>query len=784
MFGSQWFANPGVTYEIENSCRFNDNDSAFTGAASPTPTSERIFTFSFWIKRANLGTDQTIWSNERDDADNTYGQIKFQANDTLRWKAENTGGANLFDRQTNAAFRDPSAWYHVVCVVDSNQTDSTGADIYVNGVVQTYSATTNFGSAQDLAWPSTAKAFEVGKLFNDTHYLDAYLANFYFIDGQKLTPSDFGETNSTTGQWVPIEYSGTFGNAGLFLEFSVASGTGAGAGTDSSGNDNDLTDSGLAAADQMPDTPTDNYCTFNPLDRRIVTFDYTVTSNGNLDVTQSSTTGISMIGTTIPAASGKWYWETTVGSSGYIHVGILATAKSLSDGSLQMPGANTQGWVYRYDGKKENGATMTSYGDTFTAGDVISVAWDADIGAIWFAKDGTWQASATEAEIEAGTTTNAAFSSGIAGIECRPIVAEDQGDYTNSWVGNFGQHSFTGSMPSGFSHLSTANLSDPTIADPSAYFQPTIYTGDGASSLAVNQGGNSTFDPDFVWIKNRDATDGHCLFDSVRGATELLASDSTAAEVTDADTLLSFDSDGFSVGADVKVNTNTEKYVGWQWLESATAGFDIVSFTGNATARTISHSLGVVPEVIIVKNLADTDNWAVYHASNTTAPATDYLILNTTAATADDATIWNDTVPTSSVFSVGTSSLTNGNTEAMIAYLFAGVEGFSKFGGYVGTGNADGPFIWCGFRPAFIMTKRAADGTNNWIIQDAIRQTYNGVCAWLYPNLTNVESAGTTNTDILSNGFKIKNTDGEFNAAVAYVYMAFAETPFKTATAR
>ena len=160
------------------------------------------------------------------------------------------------------------------------------------------------------------------------------------------------------------------------------------------------------------------------------------------------------------------------------------------------------------------------------------------------------------------------------------------------------------------------------------------------------------------------------------------------------------------------------------------------------------------------------------------------MILNTTAATADDATIWNDTVPTSSVFSVGTSSLTNGNTEAMIAYLFAGVEGFSKFGGYVGTGNADGPFIWCGFRPAFIMTKRAADGTNNWIIQDAIRQTYNGVCAWLYPNLTNVESAGTTNTDILSNGFKIKNTDGEFNAAVAYVYMAFAETPFKTATAR
>ena len=172
--------------------------------------------------------------------------------------------------------------------------------------------------------------------------------------------------------------------------------------------------------------------------------------------------------------------------------------------------------------------------------------------------------------------------------------------------------------------------------------------------------------------------DDHCLFDSARGATKLLISNDSDAETTDADTLTSFDSDGFTVGGDVKVNTSTEKYVAHQWLESATAGFDIVEYTGNATNRTISHSLGAVPELMIVRRTNAVENWGVYHGANTTAPATDSLILDLTNATNDAATVWNDTAPTSSVFSVGTGGMTNSDGNPYIAYLFAGVEGYSK----------------------------------------------------------------------------------------------------------
>ena len=760
MFGSQWFANPGVTYEIDQSCRFNSADSAYTGAASPTPTSERIFTFSFWVKRGKLGTAQTIWSNDRGDGAG-YGELSFLADNKLRWKAENTGGANIFDRQTNAVFRDPSAWYHVVCVVDSNQTDSTAADIYVNGVVQTYSTTTNPGSAQDLGWPTTSQPFEVGRLSNGTNYLDAYLAEFYFVDGQKLAPSSFGETNSTTGQWVPKAYTGTFGNAGLFLDFSVAPGTGDGAGTDSSGNDNDLADSGLAAADQMPDSPTDNDCTLNPLNKHAnVTL-----SNGNLYATSSS--NWAFVGSTIAIPpTGKFVFEAARTSGTNFYVGIInaAAATGLDVGTgdwcMIQVGSGT------IDRRIAPAAASTLTTVTAPGASIIRIEYDVDTDTIEFFDDG------------------ASVYSTTMGIDGSAALYFTIVPYTSA-VGyaTFSENDFVGTPTSDFKGLSTSNFSDPTIADPSGSFQTTLYTGDGASSLAVNQGGNSTFDPDFVWIKNRDATDGHCLFDSVRGATKLISSDSTAAETTDADTLLSFDSDGFSVGADVKVNTNTEKYVGWQWIEGATPGFDIVSFTGNATGRTISHSVGVAPEFMVVKNLADTDNWAVYHTSNTTAPATDYLILNTTAATADDATIWNDTVPTSSVFSVGTSSLTNGNTEAMIAYLFAGVEGFSKFGSYTGNGNADGPFVWCGFTPSFILTKNI-DTADQWGIRDAARNPFNVTDKLLNPNAATAETSSSTGyIDILSNGFKPRSADSNINTQTI-IYAAFAETPFKTATAR
>jgi len=317
-----------------------------------------------------------------------------------------------------------------------------------------------------------------------------------------------------------------------------------------------------------------------------------------------------------------------------------------------------------------------------------------------------------------------------------------------------------------------------TINDPSAYFKVQLYTGDGSTPSITFDDTDTDMQPDLVWIKNRDATDAHCLFDAVRGATEMLNPDTDTAEATDADTLTSFDSDGFALGADVKVNTNTEKYVSWNWKESATAGLDIVSYTGNGTDDTdISHNLSATPNLIMVKNRDAADAWQVYHHKNTSAPETDYMVLDTTAATADAADRWSDEAPTSSVFTLGDGAEVNTNTENYIAYCFAEKQGFSKFGSYTGNGNADGTFVYTGFRPAFVLTK-VTSTTEEWTLMDNKRPGYNNINLALMPDTTSGDSEATI-IDFFSNGFKFRNTATTVNASGAtYVYAAFAEAPF------
>ena len=321
-----------------------------------------------------------------------------------------------------------------------------------------------------------------------------------------------------------------------------------------------------------------------------------------------------------------------------------------------------------------------------------------------------------------------------------------------------------------------------TIDDPSAYFQTTIYTGNGTDDTAITHGGNSDLQADWVWIKNRTAAgEGHHWYDSVRGVTERLRSDTTAAESTVSNGLQGFGTNGFTVGDRAGVNQNNIPIVSWNWKETATAGFDMVSYTGNATGgRTIAHSLSAVPKMMIVKNRDAAVKWAVYHASNTAAPGTDHLKFNATDATADDDSTWNDTVPTSSVFSVGGSTSTNGDGTAYIAYLFAEKKGYSKFGGYTGNGNANGNFIYLGFKPAFILLKGTAN-TENWSMYDNKRLGYNVDNNSLACNNSAAELTDD-NIDLLSNGFKIRRQTGLLNDAQAYIFMAFAEQPLVTST--
>ena len=344
-----------------------------------------------------------------------------------------------------------------------------------------------------------------------------------------------------------------------------------------------------------------------------------------------------------------------------------------------------------------------------------------------------------------------------------------------------------------------------TIDDPEAYFQVQLYTGNGSANHAITLGGDTDMQPDFVWIKNRDATDNHCLFDAVRGATKLLTSNLGdvvgSNEVTDTDTLDSFTSDGFQVDADVKVNTSSEDYVAWCWKANGTgsantsgsinttatsanttSGFSIIDYVGNQTdGSTIGHGLGAVPHVFMVHvRNADESAWFVYHHKNTSAPETDYLQLHGTNATSDYNLAWNDTAPTSTLITLGRESHVSYNTKNMICYAWTEIQGFSKFGSYTGNGNVDGPFVFCGFRPAWFMIKNTST-TSNWTIFDNKRDGYNEITKSLDANVSNAEDTDVAYNDVdfCSNGIKIREDNGDLNGSGNnIIYMAFAEAPF------
>ena len=318
-----------------------------------------------------------------------------------------------------------------------------------------------------------------------------------------------------------------------------------------------------------------------------------------------------------------------------------------------------------------------------------------------------------------------------------------------------------------------------TIDDPSAYFQTALYTGDGNAQTITNDG-NSDLQPDWVWISMRSHADNRVLFDSVRGVTKRLVSNLNSLEVTVSDMVTAFNSDGFSVGTNSNVTGDGKTFVGWQWKKTADAGFDIVTATGTGSAKTIAHSLSAVPHIIISKEKTGSVNdWTIYHHKNTAAPETDSLILNETNATADQNTHWNDTAPTSSVFTVGSGSVTNRNNSTYVYYLFSEKQGFSKFGSYTGNGSVDGTFVYTGFKPAWVMVKKTSDA-NNWVIQDTKRNPRNMMTEFLMANVTDAEGTGL-NFDFLSNGFKLKSNSGGTNTSGAtYVYLAFAGEPLVT----
>jgi hypothetical protein len=452
--------------------------------------------------------------------------------------------------------------------------------------------------------------------------------------------------------------------------------------------------------------------------------------------------------------------------------------------------------LYGNDGNYYNETSPVSFGATYTTGDVIGVAVDYDNNLIWFSKNGTFQASGNPAAGTNGRAFGSGRTWGTGYVESGSSVSP------STYSINFGQQPFAYTPPAGFLSLCTTNLPNPTILQGNQYFDVSLYTGNATARNIINSGSMS---PDLVWIKERSAAGWNMVYDTNRGALNTIHTNSTNAEASLANTLTGFNSDGFALGTDAGgfgVNRNGISMVAWQWRGSdstavtntagsitstvsanTSAGFSVVTYTGTGANATVGHGLGVAPRMVIVKRRNSTGNWPVFH-SNAGNEAVGFLNL-TNAFSSPETTYWNATSPTSTVFSVGTNAAVNASGGTYVAYVFAQVEGYSSIGRYTGNGSADGTFVYTGFRPRYIMIKNRDAAGFDWILMDTSRDPSNVATQELYADLNIAEGTAANNLDILSNGFKIRRNNAAVNTnGGAYMYIAFAENPFKNALAR
>jgi hypothetical protein len=582
---------------------------------------------------------------------------------------------------------------------------------------------------------------------------------------------------------------GSNGGSGIVIVKAV---TGQAFGLDSSGEGNNFTETNLVATDQMVDSPTNNFCTLNAID----TYSTIALSEGNLQAVESAGTG-RVSRSTFMMESGKWYWELCAVTPGtYCVAGISANDWTM-DNAL---GYSTNSYGYfSNNGDTYNNSSGLTYGASWdTANDIIGVAFDADAGTLIFYKNNASQGTAYTG-LTSGTympavgvrSATAVMNFGQDSSFAGNVTA--QGNQDGNSVGDFYY-----APPSGYLALCTSNLSDPEIKLPGDNFNTVLYTGSGGAQSITGVG----FEPDWCWQKRRSGADSApFLFDSLRGQN-YLQTDRTDAEGDGSAFFTSFDSDGFTLaGSDGSNNASSSPYVAWNWLAgggagssntdgdtnttstsaNVTAGFSISTLPTYSGSTTFGHGLSAAPELVIMKPFNGVDTWNVGSDYLSASDWTQALVLNTTAAEATNGVYWNNTAPTASVVSLGTQ----GNSYTKVIYCFHSVEGYSKVGSYTGNGNADGTFIYTGFRPAYVMWK-VISAVDSWATMDNKINTYNPEDTHLRPNAADAERTDSAKAvDYVSNGFKIRTTDGQWNTSSGtYLYYAVAAYPFKYSPAR
>ena len=875
-------------YEVERSLRFNDDDSAYLSRTPSSAGNRKKWTFSAWIKRGNLTNTMRIFGG------NANASHIFFYGDNVYWdlapEQSGTSAANLVAARKT---RDVGAWFHLVCALDTDEsTANNRMRMYINGA-----EITDFGSRTN---PSSGYAnnsinnntlhtigYRTGGQGSAGIGFDGYMAEINFIDGQQYDASYFGETDAITGQWNPKKYTGSYGTNGFYLNFSTDT-----LGTDRSGNNNDFTPNNFsvvagAGNDALSDTPTNNFATMNPL----VPSPSVTWANGNLDLGGSSSTQYNQTNTsTFGVTSGKWYAEVKVTySTNNVYVGICPISAKSNE---NMTGSVTDAAVLRMSNETYIEGTEASSGTSISSGNIIGIALDMDNQKVWFSVQGTYILSGNPS-----TGANATFD-GITAGETIAICARPLNGTLNF---NFGQRDFEYTPPTGFKTLCSANLSDPTILDPTKHFETRTYTGTGSGNTQTLTGFN--FAPDWVWGKRRTSAINHGAFDTVRGATNRLWPNLTNAEASD-NSITAFTSDGYTVSTDA---FNNSSQVTWNWnagdtdgktytvtvvsdsgnkyrfdgfgtsavtldlaeggtyifnypsahpfrfsetadgthgggseyttgvtvlsstsiqivvaasapnlnyycsshsgmggaintnstlgssnfdgskqtlvKANASAGFSIISYTGDGSSgATTGHGLGIAPKIMFHKDRDQSNNW--YTITTAVDGSADYLYLNSASGASNSSV----TVPTSSLVYFTASTESNANGRDYIMYAFSEVAGYSKIGSYIGNGSTDGAFVFCGFRPAWVLLKKT-NASDNWTIFDNKRDINNPMHHRIVAQSNGSENTTLSNSqdqiDFLSNGFKLRSTSNNHNGTNSTnIFLAFAESPFKNARAR
>ena len=813
-FGSSQWMYKSEEYEVENSCHFSDANKDHLKRTPGSASNRRTWTWSSWLKRSrNDGTHMVFFTAVSGDLteDDHFG-IRFDsgtANLIITWGDGNVG-------VSAATHADSSAWFHLVVAIDTTQgTDTDRIKAYINGEAVTFGST-DLPSQNHEYGINKAQEHNIGTrvVYNDSNYFDGYMAEIHFVDGTQLTPSSFGETDSTYGHWKPKEYAGAHGTNGFYLPFDDSSDLG----DDESANTNDWTEVNISALNQVKDSPSNNFCTWQEEAGFGVR---ALTSSGRR---YEPNGGAGYLFANMGMTTGKWYFEVcqVTAGNGY-HTMIVSDFKAKTMGASLNPGDAgvyaVYSGTYFYSGE---GDINLGFGSPGSNGDISAMAIDLDNNKLWVAKNNTWYNSGDPAN----GTNQTQDMDGQVNKHVRIATTHQNASYTGRDQLNCGQDSsFSGAKtaqgntdsngigdffytpPSGFLAICSKNLAKASFAPivPKNYFNTILYTGDDQTGKSITGVG---FQPTFSWIKEMQGAAHHVLHDAARGATAGRISSNRTAVEDATDSMASFDSDGFTVGSSAAyINSDSANIVAWNWYGGGAgssntegsinttktsadtdAGFSIMTYTGNATeGATIGHGLTSAPEVVMTKRRASSaGGWMVFHIDNTSEPATEELNLEVTEATQDSANIWNDTLPSNTVITLGNNGVINGNNDTFVAYAWHSVEGFSKFGSYVGTNNADGAFVYLGFKPALVITK-AASRTGHWNMQDNKNNPTNRVNKVIFANTNDgqyTDPNAACLIDFTSNGFKWRNNDDNNNdTGETYIYMAWAAVPAKFSNA-